>query len=213
MKPNKIFILAAIVFCLTGNIAAESLASLMHSFKQRAGESLDSTECLVSDMALMDWLDQAQAKIVRIGGLLPKRVDVLFSFDSVKYGLPSDFKFLRYVLVRHGGKWHAGKPDPVFQSSTPQDYTYFQDWLNANNAELYAQGPYSEGDTLRVFYLGVASRMTVRTDTTQVPVDQRGLIIEEALSYYEWSKRNMAGYQVMHQDVRIDMGVQTKAKE
>jgi hypothetical protein len=187
---------------------AETLADLLWQFKERAGESQDSTEACLRDTSMMVMLDQAQARVVALGGLLPKRVDFTYSRDSVKYKMPTDYRHHRYVIVRHIGKWWNCKMNPGFESDSAFDFQWFIDWEHENQPELYVKGSsFSVGDTIRVFYFGIAPQMVQRTDSCYAPDDMHGLIIEEALSYMEWAKTFKNGYQVMNQTVRQDMGI------
>lgn len=206
------YLLVLIVLCLTVAPEADDLADLLWKFRQRIGED-DTAYSNITDTAAMLFLDQAQDKVVPFGGFLPKRVDVTFSFDSLQYGLPSDFKMRQTVMVRYASQWHTAIENPGFMRDTTS-FQYYIGWEHPDQAEIYLKGrEFYNGATIRVHYLAVAPNMVARTDSCYVPEALQTFIIEEAVGYFEWMKRDKEGFGLMNQAVRQDMGINLQGKK
>ena len=203
-KLIVVFVITCIgFFCV--HAEADNLATLKKKFGERIGEP-DTATSSISDSAKVHFLNLAQDKVARLGGLLPLRTDVTFDPDSQRYELPAGLRRIRYVLVWNETQWFNVIDNQGFMHDT-NSYQYFQDWKTTEAPEIYLKGNlFFEGQTVRVFYSGVPTAMTKDTSTCQVQSDMQGFVIDEAISYWLFSRLDMAAWQAMWQSVRADMG-------
>ena len=204
----RVIVIALLISMLTMPIAyAETLSGLLERLQWRIGEP-DTAQAFLPDTALQLFLNDAQNKVVRLNGYLPKQVDITFDFDSMKYALPSDFKLVEGVLARmDDNRWYKVSVNPYFMIEG-DSLQYFIGWKTPDSAELYFKGKdFYNGMVIRVFYRARAPSMDSLPDSCYVPTDLHGEIIEEAASYYEHANHNYGAFQLLNQGVRMDLGI------
>lgn len=200
--------LALLFLILVSPSRGATAADMIADFRILTDE--DTTQgSLVADTEILVFLDNAQDKIVRIGGYLKKSTDVIHSEDSNSYGLPLAFRRLDGIAVHatnEGFKWTKVFNNPFFMIDTTV-YQYYIGWSHPDSARIYFKGAFWKGDTIRVSYIGDAADLDSLTAVCEVPTDLQTFIIEEAIANYERAKRN---HQVQRQtqiQVRMDMGI------
>jgi len=214
-----VFILLLVL--LPGLLQAATLGDLLWQMNQRINE--DTSYALIPDTAKMLFLDMAQYSISRNMDYLPKRVDVSFSLDSIKYALPSDFVGLSENAVMalevisgvDTVGWSPVWMNPGFRiDTTATTYQYFIAWETSAQAEIYLKGTrFLEGQTIRIFYRAWPSQLTARTDTVSIPVRDQVLVVQEAVSYYKQAQENYAAFQLLWNMIRSDMGIGVQEKQ
>lgn len=207
----RILILVYLValLLLSGGVNSETLADLLWQFKQCVNET-DTSKSIFTDTAAMLWLNLSQHKVVTMAGYLPKSTDISKVYDSTIYPLPGDFHALNQpgaVLAWDGYQWLPVFFNPGLAVDT-NAANFDLVWQHADSAYIILRGRFlTGGQTIKVEYFARAPDMVARTDSCYVPSHLHVYIIEEAISYYERAKRNYAGYQLLNQVVRIDLGV------
>jgi len=200
--------LALLFLILVSPSQGKTAAEMIADFRILTDE--DTTRgSLVTDSEVLVYLDNAQDKIVRIGGYLKKSTDVICSNDSNSYGLPLAFRRLDGIVVfamNEGFKWTKVFNNPFFMVDTTV-YQYYISWSHPDSAKIYFKGDFWEGDTIRVSYTGDAADLDTLTDTCEVPTDLQTFIIEEAIANYERAKRNHQVQWQTQTQVRRDMGI------
>lgn len=165
---------------------------------------------IVEDSEIVVFLNRAQDKIVRLGGFLPKKYDIVHAAGSTSYQLPSDVKRVISVeakAVAEGSNWAGFIRNEGFIIDTTV-YEYYIRWDSATTPRLYIKGDaINSGDTLRVSYVGDANDLTATTDTCEVPTDLQTFIIEEAIANYYRSRQNFTAQQQTQNQTRLDMGL------
>lgn len=165
---------------------------------------------IVEDSEIVVFLNRAQDKIVRLGGFLPKKYDIVHASDSTSYQLPSDVKRVTSVEMKataEAGNWAGFVRNEGFIIDTTV-YEYYIRWDSATAARLYIKGDNMvEDDTIRVSYVGDANDLTATTDTCEVPTDLQTFIIEEAIANYYRSKKNFTAQQQTQNQTRLDIGL------
>ena len=164
---------------------------------------------IVHDSEIVVFLNRAQDKVVRLGGFLPKKHDIVHSSDSLDYQLPSDVRYVTSVETRataEADKWTGFVRNEGFIIDTTA-YEYYIRWDSATAQRIYVSGDLENGDTIRVSYLGDANDLTDTTDTCEVPTDLQTFIIEEAIANYYRSRQNFSAQQQTQNQTRLDMGL------
>lgn len=199
-----------VLLLLAGSVQPATLASLIAELRQRTGEK-DTVNSFYTNADAKTYLNEAQDKLVRLGGYIPKHVDILYNFDSVTYRLPASFKALNGAIRRTKGQWARLLYNDNFKKDTSANH-YFIQFKAVDTALLYLGGSYwNDGDTARIFYQGTATPMTTDTSTCLVSRDLQVFIIEEAVSMYEQAKRSFQSMALVRGQVRQDMGFQSKS--
>lgn len=172
------------------------------------------------------WVDSDSAELHIFGIPEPFTQDIIFSFDSASYGLDSGFVYETAVLVRTSQKWEPVMHNDGFKEDVAS-FTYMIRPTSVNRSRLYLRGDdFYDGDTIRVFgnlppraltltqgdtilvsYNGKAPALDQLTDSCYVSSELQGMIVEEALVYWEQSKAFYQNMQALWQQLRIDMGV------
>ncbi len=163
--------------------------------------------------------DSAEVNLIR-GELVQDHLDILFSHDSAYYGLPENCWRVIGIMVRSNEEWIGAALNELFITDT-FTYSYFH-YRSHQGSQLYFKSSLlydddtirvfytrmaEDGDTLRVSYSARAETMAGLNDSCDAPEDLDGLIIEEALSFYEQAKRRHDLKSALWQQIRIDMGV------
>jgi len=188
-----------------------TLSSLITDLRYRADET-DTATSNFSDAQAKNWLNDAQERIVSLGGFIQKQVDISYALgDSLGYVLPSDFRYDAGAMYRSGRQWETMVENPNFAVDTDV-YQYFIKWKNSDTALLYIKGELWIGNTIRVFYLGVATEMTSDTTECEAQDDMEPFIVEEAFSYYLESMRMFQPADQIQRKVRTDMGLTKQVK-
>lgn len=188
-----------------------TLSSLIENLRHRLNE-VDTATSNFTDTTAIVWANDAQDKIVVLGGYLEKQIDLIYSEDSSSYALPEDFKTLKGVMVRSldavsGIFWYSSTLN-LFFVNDGSNYMHYPAWKSPDSARLYVRSPrFIDGDTIRVHYYGSATEMTAGTDTLQVPRDREVFVVEEMMAMYWAYMRNIQVYQALVGQNRQDMGI------
>lgn len=198
-----------ISFCTATNAAA--LSDLLRDMRFMTAEQTESTS-FFSDTLGQRWLNLAQSRITKLGGYIPKQIDIVYSEDSTTYVLPSDFRKVdqdRNLMITETEIKHLFlNPGFITDTNVAQ---YFISWKNEDTALLYLEATSSfDGDTARIFYLGTAAEMLYDTSTCEVPTILHDYIIQEAVSYYIFSQKRYQEAFLIQQNLRRDMGIPVK---
>ena len=213
MKRILLILLLAVLLPMISYAA--TAGDLLVQLRERVSE-MDESTSYFADTTGIEWLNQAQSKIVRIGGHIPKYVDVTYIADSSVYPLPSGFRSLDGgAMVKESGRDYVNMfLNPLFMIDT-LIFQFFVKWEDENQAHVYVKGRnLSVGDKVRVFYFGTAPALTASADSCYVPQDLHVYIIEEAISFYYGSSKREDIKQAIWQATRTDMGLikQTEIK-
>lgn len=181
-----------------------TLADLIADLRVLTGEP-DTVNSFYTNADAQVYLNQAQDPIVRLGGYIKRQVDVLYTTDSLSYRLPSTFIKVVSALRRTEGTWiETAYNDGLHDSIVA---TYMVQWKNTDTAKAYLGGRWTDGDTLRLFYLAKASPMDSLADVCDVPEDLQCFVLQEAIALFEQAKRSFEAAALIRQQVRRDMGV------
>lgn len=164
---------------------------------------------IVHDSEIVVFLNRAQDKVVRLGGFLPKKHDIVHSSDSLDYQLPSDVKRVTSIETRataEAGNWIGFVRNEGFVIDTTV-YQFYVRWDSVTAPRVYVSGDLETGDTIRVSYLGDAVDLTATTDSCEVPTNLQTFIIEEAIASYYRSKQNFSAQQQTQDQTRLDIGL------
>lgn len=211
MKALLVILLVALTW---GSSDAKTLEGLINDFRIRAGEK-DSSKSIASDADIRLFLDHAQARIAKVGGYLPKRVNIAYVEGTLIYTLPSTYKYLddkNGVLLRSADDWIPMLFNPGFlKDTTAPNYTVA--FVGGDTAKLYLSGRgFAEDDTIVVHFYGAANNLSFGTEC-DFPNDQEVYVVDEALLLYEQAKRDWAGFQLLYQSQRQDMGVEKQVRK
>jgi len=204
MKYALTFLL---VLLLASTAQSVTLVSdLINKMRLRANET-DSITSNFTNPNAVTFLDDAQSRIVTLGGLMERSYDTSYQrADSLGLVLPSYFRRVKDVKIFVGRQWEAINYNPGFQS--PKDGYWFDiDWKNQDTAWFLVRGQIMQNTRIRISYFGVAKEISARTDTCRVRSDLIPFIIEEAYSYYLESLRMFGAAAQIQQRVRMDMGI------
>ena len=203
---KRIILIAIALVLLPFILKAQTKADMTAEFRDRIAET-DTLTSLVTDTMIGTFLNHAQDKQVRMANYLPAFQDIIYSRDSSSYRLDAAFKYETGVILRTAELWEAVLLNVNFQSDIDR-FSYQIKFHTTDTAHLYIQGrDIYAGDTIRVFYNGTATRLTLDTTTCDVSRDLQVRIIEEAIIMYEEAKRSWTSQQLLWQQLRIDMGV------
>jgi hypothetical protein len=181
-----------------------TLADLIADFRVLTGET-DTLTSFYTNADAKVYLNQAQDPIVRLGGYIRRQVDLPYSTDSLSYRLPATFIKPIGGLRRTEATWVEVAYNEGLRDSIVA--TYMVQWKNTDTAKAYLGGRWTEGDTLRLFYLAKASSMDTVSDVCDVPEDLQCFVLQEAIAIYEQAKRSFEAAALIRQQVRRDMGV------
>ena len=204
-----IILLLVACFFLCGRVQGVTLASDLISDFRILTDEIVAQGSIVEDSEIVVFLNHAQDKVVRLGGFLPKKHDIVHSSDSLDYQLPSDVRRVTSVEIRataEAEQWIGFVRNEGFLIDTTV-YEYYIRWDSATSQRIYVSGDLESGDTIRVSYLGDANDLTATTDTCEVPTDLQTFIIEEAIANYYRSKQFFRAQQQIQNQVRTDMGI------
>lgn len=208
-------LLVILLVCIGSFAQADTLDSLISKFRVRAMEK-DSTTSLATNADIKVFINQAQARIAKVGGYLPKRVNIAYVEGTLIYSLPSTYKYLddkNGVLLRSADDWIPMLFNPGFlKDTTAPNYTVA--FVGGDTAKLYLSGVgFAEDDTVAVHYFGAATPLTTGSQECDFPNDQEVFLIDEALLLYEQAKRDWGAYQLLYQSQRQDMGVEKQVRK
>ena len=208
----KVFLVFLI---LTGAVVvADTAADLKNRFRARIGETDTSVTFITNDDIYM-FLDMAQDKVVRFGKFLPKKTTITYSDDSTKYDLPVSLKEVTKILILiEGLQWEPVFLNPGFaQDSDEPQYDVLHRTPDTTEIRFRGRNFY-EDMTVVIEYMGDAADFYdgITADSTvvcEVQKNRQVFIVEEAIGYYEQSKRSFQTAAMMWQLVRTDLGVLT----
>lgn len=183
-----------------------TLQDLINDLRSLAAEK-DTALSLFSDADASKWINMAQDKIVRLGGYIPKDVDVVVSLDSLSLALPADFRSIHQngAVLRKVGIWSRCLNNPGFMVDT-NVVNYFVGWAMEDSARFYVKGGIlMTNDTIRVFYYAFATDMLATDSVCHVPSDMQTDIVEEAMGYVEQARKRYDAQQIIKGQVRSDM--------
>lgn len=196
----------SLVLLLAVTAAAQTAQDLVDQLRVRAGE-VDTATSMATNSELLTYLNHSQDKINKLVGYLHRQVDIYYKKDSLRYTLPSDFKYPLGVTVYTSGEWEGAIPVPFFVHDSAT-YMFFVEWRATDTAEIYLRGSdFTDDQLVRVFYAATAPNMDSLNDTCMIAKDDRVYLIEEALGMYEAAKRSNSTYQQHWQNTRLDIGV------
>ena len=207
MRRLILFVLACFFLC-SATQGVTLVSDLISDFRILTDE-IAAQGSIVEDSEIVVFLNRAQDKVVRLGGFLPKKHDIVHSSDSLDYQLPFDVKYVTSVELRatgEAGEWAGFVRNEGYIIDTTV-YEYYIRWDSATAPRVYVSGDLELGDTIRVSYLGDANDLTATTDTCEVPTDLQAFIIEEAIANYYRSKQNFSAQQQTQNQTRLDMGL------
>lgn len=209
MVGGVILVLVACFFPCSRAQGRTVVSDLIADFRILTDE-IAAQGSIVDDSEIVVFLNRAQDKIVRLGGFLPKKYDIVHDEDSTSYQLPSDVKRVTNVEVKAGAEadnWAGLIRNEGFIIDT-NVYEYFIRWDSVTAPRLYIKSDaIGDNDTLRVSYVGDAIDLTATTDSCEVPTDLQAFIIEEAIANYYRSRQNFTAQQQTQNQTRLDMGL------
>lgn len=192
--------------------SSATLSELITDLRYRVDES-DTSTSNFSDSVGKLWLNDAQDRIVALGGFIKKQTDITYSKDdTLGHVLPSDFRYVDQVIYLDGRQWETVINNPGFFHDTSTNQFTIK-WQNADTARIYFKGTnFWEDKRVRLFYLGVADGMTADSTECEAQDDVEGFIVEEAFVYYLQSLKMYQAAQVVRQNIREDMGLIKQVK-
>lgn len=183
-----------------------TLSALILRLRDRAGVSSDTLRAF-TNLEAMNWVNDAQGVIIKLGNYLPKQVDISYDeADSLGYLLPTDYRINDRCVLRYGLVWEAVVENPGFAADTDQA-AFFVKRKNKDTTLFYIKNVTIPNQTIRLFYRGVATPFTAVTDTVGYQSDRESFVITEAYTYYLESERFFQEAQAVRQQLRQDMGV------
>jgi hypothetical protein len=203
----KIIITVLMTLMFLANLALGStLGELTTKFRTYVAET-DTATSFFTNTDFKVWWNLAQHRIVKLGGYIEKKIDIIPDDDSSAYNLPVGFKSPVGAMVRSSGVWYICKPDPFFKSDSAGP-RYFVAGVGSDSFLVYYKRNTTYlNDTLRLIYKSDVADLDTTTDTSEVPGDLEGLVIDEAYSYYLQAKQNYQMRFQVWQIIRTDMGV------
>lgn len=171
---------------------------------------------IVEDSEIVVFLNRAQDKIVRLGGFLPKKYDIVHQSGSTSYQLPAGVKWVTSVEVKataERSNWIGAILNEGFIIDTIV-YQYYARWDSVGYMRMYIKSQaFVKDDTIRVSYQGDANDLTATTDTCEVETDLQTFIIEEAIANYYRSRQNFTAQQQTQNQTRLDIGLVKRVEQ
>lgn len=196
-----------LIFCLVYQSGqSATLSDMTDALRGRISE-VDSVTSSFTNTQARRWINEAQDKVVTLGGLLAKSTDITFAVsDTLGSALPVDFRQAEGAMILVGTQWQPMLINPLFiaDTSVPQ---YYIGWQDADTARFYSKQIAMVGARMRLFYRGVAASLDSVTAVVEVQENLHVFIIEEALSYYLQSLKMFGDARAIQAQVRADMGV------
>jgi len=203
MKRVLILLLVPI-FCSL-HLHAQTAGDMVTGFRYAIDET-DTASSVVTNTAVLYFLNKAQYRYSLTHDAIEKSTRIIYSDDSADYGLPGDFVMAKGVVVNRANYWEPALPNPFFLRDTNVTNWYVA-FDSVHEARLYIRTKLGAGDTIRVTYRALAEKLDSLADTSDVPVELQGEIVDEAILMYLTAKANYSAEQALWQQRRIDEGI------
>lgn len=201
-----------LVLVLWSQSQSATLADLIVDLRLRANET-DSIQSNFTNPEAIIFINDAQSRIVTLGGLLEKAFDTSYQRgDSLGVRLPLDYRRVLDVKIYIMRQWETVKFNPGFAADV-DDYCFDIDWIDQDSAMILVRAKLANNTRFRVSYFGVATALVDRTDVTTVRSDLIPFIVEEAYSYYLEALRQFGAAAQVQQRIRIDLGLNRQRED